>query len=687
MTNVPKILQEGLGPHWHKFDEAVIQYFQGILVDFDDDRKEFDCSLTPFLDDAEIDVNEQKIILQTLWNKLKVTTSAPSISARLDAPVNLGSLSKAMDDQVVGRLQVHAVNWNTEIAYEPKKEKREKKVKVAKNSASAAKTPESFVKRKAGVGAYKNDILLKNFDVSIAGRKLLVDSNLTLVFGRKYGLVGRNGFGKTTLFRALSNGEIPLPSNLNMLHVEQEVVGDDTTALDSVLSADLEREDLLVEEKELLARTDKSDATDKRMAEIYQRLTDIEADRAPSIVATILNGLGFSPQMQKQPTRSFSGGWRMRLALARALFCQPDLLLLDEPTNMLDVQAVLWLEDYLQNKWKNTLFVISHDREFLNSITTDIYYLHEQRLTHYAGNYDQFEETRNEHLKNQKSALEAQQAQRDHIQEFINKFRFNAKRASLVQSRLKFLEKMTSIPAIIEDPTFNFSFPNPVDALSPPIIHLENVTFGYSPEELLFKGVDLNIDADSRIALVGANGQGKSTLLSLICDELKPLSGHVSLNRRCRIAKFSQFHVDQMPLESSPFEFLQSVLPGSDQQVIRAALGKYGISGDMAFQKCSTLSGGQKSRVVWANMALKKPHIMIFDEPTNHLDIETVDVLCKALNEFEGGVVIVTHDERLIKSVCNELWVVHQGSLTAYPGTWDSYKKKLITELEERGKK
>jgi len=377
----------------------------------------------------------------------------------------------------------------------------------------------------------------------------------------------------------------------------------------------------------------------------------------------------------------------MRLALARALFCQPDLLLLDEPTNMLDVQAVLWLEDYLQTKWKNTLFVISHDREFLNSVTTDIYYLHDMKLTHYSGNYDNFEQTRNEHLRNQKSAFEAQQMQRQHMQTFIDRFRYNAKRASLVQSRLKCLEKLDVIPAVVEDPSFNFSFPNPLDGLSPPIINLDEVDFGYVPEKLVLHNVNLNIDCESRIALVGANGQGKSTLLSLICDEVKPCAGTVQINRRCRIAKFSQYHVDQMPLESTPFDFLQSLFPGKDQQEYRNVLGRYGLSGDMAFQKCATLSGGQKSRVVWAQMAMKKPHIMIFDEPTNHLDIETVDVLVKALNEYEGGIMLVTHDERLIKLACNELWVVHEGKVSSYSGTWDSYKKKLLTELEERGRK
>jgi len=353
---------------------------------------------------------------------------------------------------------------------------------------------------------------------------------------------------------------------------------------------------------------------------------------------------------------------------------------------MLDVQAVLWLETYLQQKWKSTLFVISHDREFLNSITTDIYYLHEQKLTHYSGNYDKFEDTRNEHLRNQMAAHAAQEAHKQHIQTFIDRFRFNAKRASLVQSRLKYLSKIQAVPAVLEDPTFQFDFPNP-EPLGPPIIALQEVSFGYDPAKPLFTNVEAYVDMDTRMALVGANGQGKSTMLSLLIGELKPDKGYCQINRRARIAKFSQFHVDQMPLDISPFEFLSREFPGKDQQVYRTVLGKYGLSGDIAFQKCDTLSGGQKSRVVWAHMAMKQPHIMVFDEPTNHLDIETVDVLVQALNKFEGGIVLVSHDERLIKCVCNELWIVHQGTCTSYPGTFDSYKKKMLREISDREKK
>jgi len=370
----------------------------------------------------------------------------------------------------------------------------------------------------------------------------------------------------------------------------------------------------------------------------------------------------------------------MRLALARALFCQPELLLLDEPTNMLDVQAVLWLENYLRDKWKNTLLVISHDREFLNSVVTDIVHYHEKKLTYYTGIYDTFEGVRNERLLNQRRSFDAQAAQKAHIQKFVDKFRYNAKRASLVQSRLKKLQKMAPIPAVIEDPNFAFSFPTP-DLLRPPLVQFNDVSFGYTTKNL-FEKLGFSFDMESRIALVGANGQGKSTILGLVCGEIKARAGYIFRNARMRIAKFSQHHVDQMPLDKTPVEFLQSDYPGKDLQAYRDMLGRYGISGDIVFQKNNSLSGGQKSRVAFAHMSMKNPHIIVLDEPTNHLDIETVDVLAQALNDFEGGIILVSHNERLISLVCDELWVVANGLVTPFRGDFDSYKRKLMSSFQ-----
>jgi len=288
---------------------------------------------------------------------------------------------------------------------------------------------------------------------------------------------------------------------------------------------------------------------------------------------------------------------------------------------------------------------------------------------------------RNERLLNQKRAFEAQAAQKAHIQKFIDKFRYNAKRASLVQSRLKKISKMAPIPAVIEDPSFAFSFPTP-DALRPPLIQFTDVVFGYKPDKILFNKLSFSFDMESRIAMVGANGQGKSTILSLVCDEIKPRAGHIFRNQRIRIAKFSQHHVDQMPLEKTPIEFLQSDYPGKDLQVYRDMLGRYGLSGDIVFQKNISLSGGQKSRVAFAHMGMRNPHIIILDEPTNHLDIETVDVLAQALNDFEGGIILVSHNERLISLVCDEIWVVANGAVTPAKGDFEAYKKKLLSTFQ-----
>jgi len=371
----------------------------------------------------------------------------------------------------------------------------------------------------------------------------------------------------------------------------------------------------------------------------------------------------------------------MRLALARALFCTPDLLLLDEPTNMLDVQAVLWLENYLQMKWAGTVIVISHDREFLNSVTTDIIHFSNKILTYFSGNYDKFEDVRNEQLLNQQRAFDAQAAQMAHIQKFIDRFRYNANRAALVQSRIKKLEKMQPVPAVLLDPTFAFTFPQP-DQLRPPLVQFNDVSFGYGDKPSLFTGLSFTVDHESRIAIIGANGQGKSTILNLMTEELKPRAGFVQINQRLRLTKFSQHHVDQMPLEKTPIEYLQRDYPGKDMQIYRENLGRYGVHGEIVFQKIRTLSGGQKSRVVFAHIAMKNPHLIILDEPTNHLDIETVDVLAQALNDFEGGIIIVSHNERLINLSCDELWLVEAGKVKKLKGDFDSYKKRLIAEFQ-----
>ncbi|XP_031501783.1 ABC transporter F family member 3 isoform X2 [Nymphaea colorata] len=545
-------------------------------------------------------------------------------------------------------------------------------------------------------GGGAKDVHMENFNISVGGRDLIKEGSVTLAFGRHYGLVGRNGTGKTTFLRHMALHAIDgIPKNCQILHVEQEVVGDDTTALQCVLNADIERTELLEEEAYLLAQQrdaeadggrgkgnlklnggDHGDAASLRLAEIYKRLEFIDAYSSEARAASILAGLSFTPDMQKKPTKAFSGGWRMRIALARALFIEPDLLLLDEPTNHLDLHAVLWLEAYLV-KWPKTFIVVSHAREFLNTVVTDILHLHGQKLTAYKGDYDTFERTRDEQLKNQQKAFESNERTKAHMQAFIDKFRYNAKRASLVQSRIKALERLGHVDAVVNDPDYKFEFPTPDDRPGAPIISFSDASFGYPGGPLLFKNLNFGIDLDSRIAMVGPNGIGKSTILKLIAGELQPSSGTIFRSAKVRMAVFSQHHVDGLDLSSNPLLYMMRCYPGVPEQKLRAHLGSFGVSGNLALQPMYTLSGGQKSRVAFAKITFKKPHIILLDEPSNHLDLDAVEALIQGLVLFQGGVLMVSHDEHLISGSVGELWAVSEGKVTPFQGTFQDYKKML----------
>ncbi|KAK1967933.1 ABC transporter [Colletotrichum eremochloae] len=557
-----------------------------------------------------------------------------------------------------------------------------------------------------GSGANKTkDIKLDNIDVSIGGQRIVTDTDLTLSYGHRYGLVGHNGVGKSTLLRALSRRELPIPPHITILHVEQELTGDDTPAIQAVLDADVWRKVLLKEQAEITqkladienqrtgladtsadaARLDKErEAQDNRLGDIQGKLAEMESDKAESRAASILAGLGFSAERQQYPTKTFSGGWRMRLALARALFCEPDLLLLDEPSNMLDVPSIAFLSNYLQG-YPSTVLVVSHDRAFLNEIATDIIHQHSQRLDYYRGaNFESFYATREERKKTAKREYENQMAQRAHLQAFIDKFRYNAAKSSEAQSRIKKLEKMPVLEPPETEYSVHFKFPD-VEKMTPPIIQMTGVTFGYSKDKILLRNVDLDVQLDSRIGIVGPNGAGKTTVLKLLIGKLSPTSGLISQNPRLRVGFFAQHHVDALDLTMSAVGFMAKEYPGKTDEEYRRQLGAFGITGTTGLQKMAVLSGGQKSRVAFACLALTNPHILVLDEPSNHLDIEAMDALASALKEFQGGVLMVSHDVTMLQTVCTSLWVCDGGTVEKFPGDVQAYKKRIASQADAAG--
>ncbi|CAN6713288.1 hypothetical protein ACFX13_039155 [Malus domestica] len=708
MTVASSVVHEVLGRRAEDVDEPIIEYIVNVLADEDFDFGEDGEGAFEALGELLVgagcvsDFAECRSVCSIITEKFGkhgLVKAKPTVRS-LSAPVRMDD---GMNEKVAPKKKVEVIDGpvlterdRAKIERKKRKDDRQREqqyqIHLAEMEAVRAGMPVVSVNHESAGGPNVRDIRLENFNVSVGGRDLIVDGSVTLSYGRHYGLVGRNGTGKTTFLRHLAMHAIDgIPRNFQILHVEQEVVGDDTTALQCVLNTDVERTKLMEEEASLLAQqralefedsTEKGngevekDAIGRRLQEIYKRLEFIDADSAESRAASILAGLSFSPEMQRKPTKAFSGGWRMRIALARALFIEPDLLLLDEPTNHLDLHAVLWLEAYLV-KWPKTCIVVSHAREFLNTVVTDILHLHGQKLTAYKGDYDTYERTRIELVKNQQKAFEANERSRAHMQTFIDKFRYNAKRAALVQSRIKALDRLGHVDEIVNDPDYKFEFPTPDDRPGPPIISFSDASFGYPGGPVLFRNLNFGIDLDSRIAMVGPNGIGKSTILKLIAGELQPISGTVFRSAKVRIAVFSQHHVDGLDLSSNPLLYMMRCFPGVPEQKLRSHLGSLGVSGNLALQPMYTLSGGQKSRVAFAKITFKKPHIILLDEPSNHLDLDAVEALIQGLVLFQGGILMVSHDEHLISGSVDELWVVSEGRIQPFHGSFEDYKKIL----------
>ncbi len=514
---------------------------------------------------------------------------------------------------------------------------------------------------------------IQDITYRIAGRTLLEKASLSIERGQKLGLVGRNGTGKTTLFRLISgeiqpdDGDIQMQKGLRMGQVAQEAPSGATSLIDTVLAADKERARLLAEAETV---TDPM-----RIAEVHTRLADIDAERAPARAARILAGLGFDEAAQQRPCSDYSGGWRMRVALAAVLFARPDFLLLDEPTNHLDLEAALWLEQYLKG-WNGTLLVISHDRRFLNEVVDGIVHLAEFKLTRYAGNYDRFERTRRERLEHQSKMREKQEAERARIQSFVDRFRAKATKARQAQSRLKMLDRMEPIAAAIEDASITFNFPE-IDPPPPPLMAIQDVSVGYEPEKPVLRKLDLRIDPDDRIALIGANGNGKSTLVKLLSKRLAPEAGKIVKAPKMEVGYFAQHQADELNLDETPYDHAARALPDKKESQVRAHLGRFGFSSDKADTKVESLSGGEKARLLFALMSCGSPNILLLDEPTNHLDVDAREALVQALNAFEGAVILVSHDAHLIELVADRLWLVADGTCKPYEGSLDEYAAEL----------
>ena len=509
------------------------------------------------------------------------------------------------------------------------------------------------------------------------GRRFFDRASVTIPDGTKVGLVGRNGVGKSTLFKlivgelAAQEGDILLPKAAKIGSVDQEHPATPVTLLDTILAADTKREALNAELET---------AEPEHLAEIYQHLNTIDADRAPARAAEILSGLGFSNADLERPMAEFSGGWRMRVALAAALFAEPDLLLLDEPTNYLDLEGALWLEARLK-KYPKTALIVSHDRELLNNSVDAILHLSEGKLDLYTGGYDDFEHRRAEKTRLQAATRAKQDAERAHLLKFIDRFRAKASKATQAQSRIKRLAKLEPVAETVEERVAPFTLPSPARPLAPPLIQLENAAVGYDKTTVL-RNLNLRLDVDDRIGLLGVNGAGKSTFAKMIAGALPLQAGHMKRENRIKVGWFHQHQIEALDPDDTPLDIIRRELPDDSESSRRSRLAQFGLSFDKQETTVANLSGGERARLLLNLIAMAAPHLLILDEPTNHLDIDSRRALLDALNDYDGAVILITHDRSLIDLVADRLWLTADGTIKPFKGDMDDYARFVLDRVK-----
>ncbi|KCV73024.1 ATP-binding cassette sub-family F member 2 [Fonticula alba] len=526
------------------------------------------------------------------------------------------------------------------------------------------------------------DVHIEQYSLLYHGQELFADTTLELNHGRRYGVIGENGCGKSTLLESISERDIPIPDHIDVFHLKREIEPSEKTALAAVMEVDEERLKL---ERMIEECITAEGADSENLMDLYERLDELEADTAEMRAAKLLSGLGFTKAMQAKMCKDFSGGWRMRIALARALFVRPSMLLLDEPTNHLDLEACVWLEMELK-KYDRILIIISHSQDFLNGVCTNIIHCQNRQLKYYSGNYDQYIQTRAELEEHQMKRYHSEQENIAKMKDYIARFGHgSAKLARQAKSKEKLLNKVVAgglTEAVSKERVLNFRF-NECAPLPPPVLMVQNVSFGYPGQPLLYKDLDFGLDLDSRIALVGPNGAGKSTLLKLIDGGLIPSAGQVRRHNHLKFGRYHQHLAEHLDLSLSPVQYMMQCFPEINEvEQMRRAVGRFGLTGKAQMTPMSSLSDGQRCRVIFAWLAFTNPQMLLLDEPTNHLDLETIDSLADAINEFDGGLVLVSHDFRLISQVAEEIWVCDKGTITKWDGDILSYKETLRQSVE-----